>query len=119
MDKEKMLDNIVFLPRQFNTDRNISVYNLLKRSGYFDFANDISTNDIKNAINKRPDVVEDWLNWSENKRVSQGWFFKNDSEKYIVDYFPYKTNVKRSAISDAYEACAIFIKNEIEDIRNI
>ncbi len=115
-DKGKLLQEIIFLPRLYH-NRNISSFEILKQSGYFKCNNQITNLDILNAINKQPEVITDWLTWSENKRTGKGWVFEKAGEKYSVYYYPYKKKQEALTFSNGNEACAAFIKNEIEDIR--
>jgi hypothetical protein len=115
-DKDKLLQEIICLPRHYYT-RNMSSFEILKQSGYFKFNNQISNLDILNAINRQPEVVTDWLTWSEDKRTGKGWVFEKVGEKYSVYYYPYKKKQEALIFSNGNEACAAFIKNEIEDIR--
>jgi hypothetical protein len=119
MDKTSVLEKIIFLPRNFYKLRNISIFNLLKQSGYFELYDQIDNADILQAVTENRDVINDWLTWSENKRVTEGWFFtKNENETYVVDYSPYDKNKKQIKFANAEEACCYFIKNEIDIIRN-
>ena len=120
MNKHQIIDirNIIFLPKQFYDENNISIYSLLKRSGYFDYYNQISEANIFDELTKYPECIDLWLNWSENKRSNSGWYLKeNENGKYIVGYFPAKENLNAIEYVDRTEACAVFIKREIEDIR--
>ena len=119
MDKTKVLEDIILLPRQFHTLRNISIFNLLMQSGYFKLHDQINNADILKAVSEHHDIINDWLTWSDNKRVTEGWFFKkNEDETYVVGYFPSDKNKKEIVFSNIDEACSYFIKNEIEAIRN-
>lgn len=119
MDKINALENIIFLPRQFYTLRNVSIFNLLKQSGYFKLHAQIDNGDILKAVTEHRDVINDWLTWSDNKKVTEGWFFKrNEDETYVVGYFPYDKSKKQIEFANADEACSYFIKKEIEAIRN-
>ena len=62
----------------------------MKQSGYFKCNNQITNLDILNAINKQPEVITDWLAWSENKRTGKGWVVEKAGKKYSVYYYPYK-----------------------------
>ena len=56
---------------------------------------------------------------SEDKRTTSGWYFiQYEKGNYIVGYFPSNADMKAIEFVDIKEACAAFIKKEIEDIRN-
>jgi hypothetical protein len=107
IDKDKLLENIIFLPRQFHTE-NISSFNILKQNGYFKFNSKISNVDILNAVNRQPEVVKDWLAWSEDKRTGKGWVFEKVDEKYSVYYYPYKKKQAAFTFSNGNEAVCDF-----------
>jgi hypothetical protein len=110
--------DIIFLPKKFY-EGNASIYSLLKESGYFEQHNQISEADIFGELTQHLECIDQWLSLSKDKRSNSGWYFKeDDSGKYVVDYFPPKEGLKRIEYLDKVEACAAFIKREIEDIRN-
>ena len=89
------------------------------QSGYFKLHDQINNADILKAVSEHHDIINDWLTWSDNKRVTEGWFFKkNEDETYVVGYFHIDKNKKEIVFSNIDEACSYFIKNEIEAIRN-
>jgi len=96
------------------------MYSLLKESGYFEMYEQVSEADITEGLNKHPECINDWLMVSEDKRTSSGWCFtQNGNEKYTVGYYPATANFRLTTYTDAKEACAAFIKREIENIRGI
>jgi hypothetical protein len=120
MEKSHVIKNIVFLPKRFYTERNVSIYSLLEESGYFELYDQIRETDIVKELVKHLECIDQWMNLSENKRSSSGWYFKQtENSKYIVGYFshPSQENLKTIEYFDKFEACAAFIKREIEDIR--
>lgn len=117
MTKQDTIKEILFIPKEFYTQRNVSIFSLLKETGYFELYNQISEAEIFDLVIQYPECIEYWLNWSENKRVNAGWYFKqNDDGEYIVGYFPPKSKLD-TCYTNINEACAAFIKKEIEDIR--
>jgi len=117
MKNNFIIKEILFLPVKFHTE-NISIYSLLKQSGYFEIYDDIQEIDILKALLKYPESIESWLLLSENKRTSSGWFFyQNENGKYVVDHFPTERDSENIEYTDIREACAFFIKRKIEDIR--
>ncbi|HRH51623.1 MAG TPA: hypothetical protein PLP23_22935 [Panacibacter sp.] len=118
MDKYYIIEDIIFMPKK-SKEEDMSVYSLLKKSGYFKFHREINEIDIFEVLSKTPECVSQWLAWSEDKRTGPGWHFeKTQSEKYyIVSHYPPKTNLKPIVSFDKIAACAAFIKKEIERIR--
>ena len=79
---------------------------------------DISEGDIFEELTQHMECMDQWLSWSEDKRSSSGWYFRqNANGKYIVGYFPFQENLKATEYFGKTEACSAFIKREIEEIR--
>lgn len=118
MKKSHIIKDIIFLPKTFYGG-NASIFSLLKKSGYFELHNEISEADIFESLTQHLECIDQWLSLSEDKRSSSGWYFKhNDDGKYVVGYFPWKETIATTEYQNKIEACAAFIKREIENIRN-
>lgn len=118
MNAEEIINRIIYLPMKFKSLGNISIYSLLKETGYFEMYNQINEANIIEGLTKHPKCINQWLRWSEDKRTSSGWYFQqNRNGKYIVGYYPTKEDFQLTEYTDIYEACAVFIKREIEEIR--
>ena len=112
------LNGLINLPRKFNSVINKSIYDLLKETGYFEIHDKISVESIRNRLAQSPEYVEDWILYSKDKRNSSGWYFKQeDSQRYVVGFLNGKGNNSHKEYADRLEACAIFIKHEIDNIR--
>lgn len=118
MTISETITNIIRLPWNFNNLGNISVYYLLQNSGYFEVYDQITEDAIREMLLSQTEHMNEWLLFSESKRVNSGWFLKKDANGYQVGYFPAK-NIGDQPINylDKATACAAFIKREIEDIR--
>ena len=93
------------------------MYSLLKESGYFEMYEQVNEADIVEGLNNHPECIDDWIMLSEDKRCS-GWYItQNLSENYSVGYLPETEKFKLTTYANAKEACAAFIKREIEHIR--
>lgn len=91
---------------------------LLKESGYFEMYDQVNEAEITKALNEHPECINDWIMLSEDKRCSSGWYItENENGKYIVGYYPAE-EFEITEYCDVKEACAAFIKLEIEAIRN-
>lgn len=112
------IDGLINIPRRFNSVGNMSIYNLLKETGYFEIHDQISVKNILNVLAQYSECVEDWIVYSEDKRIGSGWYFKQeDNQKYVVGCLSEEGNITHKEYSNRLEACAIFIKHEIDDIR--
>jgi hypothetical protein len=118
-DANVLLAQIVTLPRRFHSLGNVSMFSLLEATGYFELHDQISEGDIRAALLHCPECIEEWMQYSEDKRTSSGWYVTQDDEGcyetgYIADA---STRTKRIQYESLVDACAFFIKHEIEEIR--
>jgi hypothetical protein len=114
-----VISDIILIPRRFNDLGNVSVYSLLKKSGYFEAHDQISEDAIHQAILDHPECLDDWVQYSEDKRTT-GWYIQNRQDgTYAIGYIPPtgKENLTPINYRDKTSACAAFIKREIESIR--
>ena len=117
MEIENIINAIINIPKKYHELKNISFVSLLRNTGYFELFDEINSNEIKEQLDKHPEWVEQWLNYSDDKRTSSGWYFtKNETGKYIVGFYPSK-KFKTLGFADITEACSVFIKMEIEGVR--
>ncbi len=110
---------ILFLPSEFKSPENDqSIYSLLQNTGYFDLYDQVQENQITEALAEHSECIDHWMEWSEDKRSGSGWYFiQNDQGKYIVGYYPEQEGFEPIEYAERKEACAAYIKREIEDIR--
>ena len=90
---------------------------LIAESGYQDNRDLIDVDRIARHLTSNPNLFGEWIAFSENKRVSEGWYLKAQSADgpYTVGYFnPSVTLRKTDTYLDANEACAVYIKRELE-----
>lgn len=121
MKLKGVIKKIISLPVDFNKIANSkSIYSLLRETGYYEIYNKVTEGVIELELINRTQYIAPWLIWSENKRSSKGWyFFKNENNKFVVAYLgPDEKNESNTEFDHAVEACAQYIKKEIEDIRN-
>jgi hypothetical protein len=113
---------IVTIPRKFHT-RAMSIFDLLKETGYFELHNEVSVSDIRNALARDPACVQEWMQYIDDQRCSSSWYFVlNDEGLYEVGFYDSNTDPARSnqvVYENAMDACAAFIKHQIESIRTL
>src|SRR5947207_3241491 len=81
---------IVTMPRRFHSLGNISIFSLLEETGYFELHDQVSESDIRVALLRDPECVQEWMQYCSDKRTSSGWFIRlNDEELYEVGYFDF------------------------------
>lgn len=81
-----MVAQIVTLPRRFQSLGNVSMFSLVKATGYFGFYDQISETDIRTALAHCHECVGEWIQYSEDQRTS-GWYItQGDASRYEVGY---------------------------------
>lgn len=117
----KIATEIVTIPRKFHVG-DMSVFALLEATGYFKLHDQIAEDDIRAALMHCPECVQEWMQYVEDKRMSSGWYFTlNDEDLYETGYFDIKSvpnDTNRVQYENAMDACAAFIKHEIESVRS-
>ena len=98
--------------------KNMSPRALLEASGYLEHRRAIDVVAIRKHVAAHPELVGRWFGYSDDKRVSSGWYFSADSPQgpFVVGYFPSDPKKPETTYSDGVEACAMFIKHELESI---
>lgn len=117
---EDVASAIVRIPRALRTSSGVSVYDLAARSGYFEQHERVRESVIKQRLVASPHLVEDWLVYSEDKRVSRGWYFRVvKGRQYEVGFYGGAIGEHtRKMYADEFKACAKFIRQEMEEIRS-
>ena len=118
MEKQiyEMVKKLVHIPDDFNRRRDVSEVVLVFESGYLERHNEIDEDTIAEVLREYPDLIRIWMQWSEDKRSLPTWhfFWDKDENYYYVDYSaPGKEN-QHVRTQDGFQACAAFIKREIE-----
>ena len=112
---------IVTMPRRFHSLGNISIFSLLEQTGYFELHDQVSESDIRNALARDPECVQEWMQESEDQRCPAAWYFVlNEEGCYEVGYLDLKSDpniTNRVQYENAIDACAAFIMHNIEHMR--
>jgi len=106
--------DICELPVRFAARGDVSVLKLLDESGYGHDRGSISVDVVFAYLAQHPNLVNAWLGYSADKRVSSGWYFKETpGNMFEVGYYPAG---ERLSIGDRTRACAEFIVREVRAI---
>src|SRR5258708_39660042 len=100
----------------FRSRNPVSLLGLVQASGYPGHEAEIGVEALRAALLGRPGIVSAWLVYSAEKQANWGWFFEGpDKGCYLVGS---RTRSLECPIStqDAAEACAYFIKAELEAV---
>lgn len=118
MNVKETTKMILSLPRKYKEIFTISIYDLLKQTGYFEIHDKVLAKDIQILLTQHPEFIEDWIQYSADKRCTTGWYFKlGDGRKYLVGCLK-KNGNNQTAYDDKIEACSVFIKHEVDEIKN-
>ena len=111
----KTLELICRLPGHLKNIQTKSPAQLVKESGYVHDERMLDIKEIQNYIRSHPELLEEWTNYSGDKRSSNGWYFEIDDSVNLaeVGYYPKGEIFK---FSDKFKACAKFIQLEITEI---
>ena len=100
-----------------------SPFALLKETGYFELHDEVSVSDIREALIRDPACVQEWMQYVDDLRCPSSWYFDfdDDENQYEVGYFDIKADPNRSnrvQYENATDACAAYVKHEIESMRS-
>jgi hypothetical protein len=120
-NKADIAKHIVTLPRTFHSLGNISIFSLLEETGYLELHNQVSLSDIRNAFARDLACVQEWMQYIDDQRCSSSWYFLlNDEGLYeVYDSNTDPTRSNQVVYENAMDACAAFIKYQIESIRTL
>jgi hypothetical protein len=74
MTLDAVVERISGLPIDFYAGSK-SMVQLIAESEVATFPSALSVQPICTYMTANPQIVDHWLRWSENKRVSSGWYF--------------------------------------------
>ena len=116
---KKIVLALIHMPRNFRELGNKSIYSLLKESGYFEAHDQIPESAIRDTLIDFPESIREWARFSEDKRVSSGWFWRRSTNgRYEIGYQSIsKDPTQLIERFNEVDACAAFIKREVDEIR--
>ncbi len=114
--KSNVVERICKLPHDFKTNKDKSIFQLLKESGYFEQRNFIRKGEIIEYLDNCPELLNDWELYSLDKRTGSGWYLLDNESNWTVGYCNSGKLERERIFSSKNEACAVFIINEIEEI---
>lgn len=115
MTPETLL-KVCSMPNAFTTSLNKSMVQLLKESGYLGHENEVTKDEIMEFLKTHPDFIESWKEYSEDKRCSSGWYLLHEDSIWTVGYFGVGGKAKEQRYTSGFEACAVFILKELEQL---
>lgn len=115
------LERIYALPHELrgriDLGHRVSLLALVEETGYSKARDAIDVSLINSGLRERRAILDAWLRYSSEKKETWGWFFEVDSRgKYAVGLKTGFSERTRCEIPDPWDACASFIKEELEAI---
>ena len=111
-----VISKVCSMPRDFKNSVSKSMIQLLRESGYLGHEDVVAKDDVVKFLISHPDFIEDWEIYSLDKRTSSGWYLLHDDPAWTVGYLNGGEREKESKFSSGFEACAVFIINELEQL---
>ena len=116
------IERVCAIARDF---RDRSLREAIDASGYREIRSELTIPALQDVLEDNPDLVEDWLRYSEDKRTSGGWALDGDKEHgwHVEQPFPEhlpqgRANIgvrgPRRTYDRATTACADYILSEID-----
>lgn len=78
MSTNALIASVCNLPRDFHSVGTKSVITILHEAGYFDHHTQVSVAAVRAHLAKVPELVNDWINYSADKRASSGWYLNEN-----------------------------------------
>ncbi len=76
MNLDKTITAVLALPHSVCSSEDKSLRTLLEESGYFDCHEKVSEERIRRSIARDPNLIREWMEFSENKRSNEGWYLR-------------------------------------------
>jgi hypothetical protein len=85
----------------------LSISEALVRSGYQEIQSDLTESDLVPLLNGNPELVESWIQYSEDKRTSGGWYILRKTLE-VGSLANSQQNRKFDSIAEAVAAYVLF-----------
>jgi hypothetical protein len=111
----KAAERVCYIARDFRRPGAPSLEALLEASCYRAVRGDLDVAQLEAVVESEPQLVEDWLRYSEDKRTSGGWAFYPEGEAWVVSQpFPNQGAPVERRHSRVSAACADYILVELD-----
>ena len=112
MNLDEVVEKVCRLPIDFYGGSK-SMVELVWESGVEACPAALTAANILAYLRNNPTLVDQWLNWSANKRVTSGWYFARRRGDLVVGFHPQGETL---AFKDPVLACAEFVTREVAAI---
>lgn len=111
----EIIVKVCAMPRDFRNRGHKSMNQLFNESGYLKQPEAVTKERLTDYLRANPDLINDWENYSSDKRVSKGWYFVKDQSEWIVGYAGVPGQNQKQTFTSGFEACAEFILQELKE----
>lgn len=80
-------------------------------SGYLSNPEKLIKEKLITYLRSNPKLIDEWILWSGDQRIPEGWYFEKKENKFIIGYYPSEV---KFVYLDPFIACAEFIEKEVE-----
>jgi len=109
VNADEVVKKICRLPLDFHAGSK-SMAELVSESGVSAHPEALAVASVVARLNGQPELVDAWLDWSANKRVTSGWYFAQEGSHFVVGFHP---NGESLAFDDPALGCAEFVVREV------
>ncbi|MCK5944712.1 MAG: hypothetical protein KAI24_22175 [Planctomycetes bacterium] len=119
------LKALVMMPCAFWSRRDISMVGLLRELGWRRNSALPSEEELAGLLKLYPELVQAWVSYSEDQRVSSGWYLAPPREGFehfvpwTVGYVEPSGARPELAFPDQFAACAYFIVRQVEGMAKL
>lgn len=115
--EEQLADDLASLAGRYKSQEELSIYEMLKRTGYIERRGSLTVEAIRKALARSPEHLCEWLEYSADKRSGGGWYIRGENGQFEVGNLDADARVaERRSYSNVEEACADFIRRELDQI---
>lgn len=115
-DRGSVLEAIYSLPVAFRLRGPVSLLQLVRETGYPGRAAEIGVERIRSGLADRGGIIAAWLEYSREKDSGWGWYFEGPYQGFYLAGSRTRSLEGPVNTRDAAEACAYFIKAELDSI---
>lgn len=110
-------DDVVNLAGRYRKQEALSIYEMLNQTGYTERPGRLTVEAIRKALARRPECLSEWLDYSADKRSHGGWYIRAEVGGFEVGKIDANgRTAEQESYSDLEEACANFIRRELDQI---
>lgn len=115
-DRGSVLEAIYSLPVVFRLRGPVSLLQLVRETGYPGLPREIGVDEIRSGLREREGIIAAWLEYSRQKDANWGWYFEGPYQDFYLTGSRTRSLEGPVNTRDATEACAYFIKAELDSI---